>query len=216
MSESKATGKPNLSTIRHIVLDLGGVLYEIDVARFQANMHELAEQSAQSFDDKSRAYFIRHSHLFETGHYSPEVFRNKMLKQFFPSATAEQFEAAWNSVLVGVYPERVELIRQLAKRHSVHLLSNTNVLHFQHYFLETEELFKPMKKLFWSFELGYRKPDADVFKHVLNEIKAPVKEVLFVDDTPENLDSARRLGFRTVLADPTNPQLLLAELAELL
>jgi putative hydrolase of the HAD superfamily len=179
-------------------------------------MLALAEKSGRPFDDKTREYFIRHTNAFETGQYTPEVFRAKMLKQFFPEATAEEFETAWNSVLVGVWPGRVELVRQLSQRYRLHLLSNTNVLHFQEYFLETEDLFAPMRNLFWSFELGLRKPEHDVFRHVLKELKAPVKEVLFIDDLPANVDAARKLGFRTLLADPTQPEALLTDLAPLL
>ncbi|HYR62437.1 MAG TPA: HAD-IA family hydrolase [Actinomycetota bacterium] len=50
-----------------------------------------------------------------------------------------------------------------------------------------------------SGEVGVRKPDAAIFQRFLAEAGCEAAECIFVDDTPENLDGARRLGFRTQL-----------------
>lgn len=50
-----------------------------------------------------------------------------------------------------------------------------------------------------SGEVGARKPDPAIFERFLADTGCEPGECMFVDDTPENLDGARRLGFRTQL-----------------
>ena len=48
-----------------------------------------------------------------------------------------------------------------------------------------------------SAEVGVRKPGAAIYERFLAETGCEAGECLFVDDLVENLDAARRLGFRT-------------------
>jgi HAD superfamily hydrolase (TIGR01509 family) len=48
-----------------------------------------------------------------------------------------------------------------------------------------------------SAEVGVRKPGAAIYERFLAEAGCEAGECLFVDDLVENLDAARRLGFRT-------------------
>jgi putative hydrolase of the HAD superfamily len=50
-----------------------------------------------------------------------------------------------------------------------------------------------------SSMLGSARPDAQMVETVLNELGATPDEALYVDDTKDNCDTARRLGFQTVL-----------------
>jgi putative hydrolase of the HAD superfamily len=50
-----------------------------------------------------------------------------------------------------------------------------------------------------SYELGIAKPDPDIYRRCLDQLACPAREVLFVDDDPENVDAAARLGINTVL-----------------
>lgn len=52
---------------------------------------------------------------------------------------------------------------------------------------------------FFSGRLAMAKPDPRVFRHVLAELAVEAGQVVFVDDNPANVDTARGLGFRTVL-----------------
>ena len=53
------------------------------------------------------------------------------------------------------------------------------------------------QKLYYSHEIGERKPDAAAFEYVLNDSGFdPSKTVLF-DDLKDNLESANKLGIRT-------------------
>ncbi|MGI0156552.1 MAG: HAD-IA family hydrolase, partial [Thermoplasmata archaeon] len=50
---------------------------------------------------------------------------------------------------------------------------------------------------------GRRKPDPDAYRHALDITQCSPEESLFLDDRPENVDAAARLGLRTLqVLDP--------------
>ena len=48
-----------------------------------------------------------------------------------------------------------------------------------------------------SSKIGLRKPEKQIYKHVLEILKVNAKEILFIDDLGINLKPARELGFHT-------------------
>jgi len=55
-------------------------------------------------------------------------------------------------------------------------------------------------KIYTSGHMGVAKPDHDYYQHIMKEegVDAPAR-VLFIDDHPENIDSAIEFGWRTYL-----------------
>ncbi|HBU02942.1 MAG TPA: hypothetical protein DEA70_00505 [Acidimicrobiaceae bacterium] len=55
-----------------------------------------------------------------------------------------------------------------------------------------------------SSVVGMRKPDGEIFTHLLSELGVAADEAVLVDDTPVNLDGARSVGMQAVLvgSDP--------------
>ncbi len=49
-----------------------------------------------------------------------------------------------------------------------------------------------------SSRLGLVKPDPAIFEHALAVLDAKPDEVTFVDDRPENVEAAARVGLRAV------------------
>ena len=52
------------------------------------------------------------------------------------------------------------------------------------------------EKVYFSFEVGMRKPDAEIYLHVLQQNDLSPKRTLFVDDKKENTDAAQALGLQ--------------------
>ncbi len=50
-----------------------------------------------------------------------------------------------------------------------------------------------------SYEVGYTKPDPRIYELCLSRLGVSAPSALFVDDRPENVEGARRLGIETVL-----------------
>lgn len=64
-----------------------------------------------------------------------------------------------------------------------------------------------------SGQVGMRKPDPDIFEHLLGLLGLRADEAVFIDDAEPNIEGAARLGFRTVQhAGPRDTRAALARL----
>ena len=57
-------------------------------------------------------------------------------------------------------------------------------------------------KIFYSHIVGLRKPGEEIFNFILEEQQMQAEETLFIDDSFPNTDTAKRMGFQTVLLSP--------------
>lgn len=196
--------------IKNLIFDLGGVLYEINyqkvTEKFQqlsSNIHFSQLKQDPIFDD------------FEIGKITPTEFRNciRSLTQN-PDLDDQTIDEIWNSMLIGLFPGRIELIQQLASKYPIVLLSNANQIHYDYIKEECKLLFEPMKRVFFSFEIGMRKPHSETFQYVLNTMNFQPEETLFIEDTIIHIEGAQKLGIQTLHL--TQPQLLENQLLTLL
>ena len=58
-------------------------------------------------------------------------------------------------------------------------------------------------KVYYSHELGMRKPDKEIFEYVLKDSNSSAEETLFIDDTSRHLQGGSAVGLHTYLLDPT-------------
>jgi putative hydrolase of the HAD superfamily len=80
----------------------------------------------------------------------------------------------------------------------VGILSNTNVIHKEMDVLQN--IYSHVDILLLSCDIGVRKPKKEAFEKALEVMKLNAREVLFIDDQEYIIDSAKELGFKTVLA----------------
>ncbi len=85
--------------------------------------------------------------------------------------------------------------RELSKKFSLVLLSNQ--IQARGAYLRTHEDFRSFSHVFFSHEIGLRKPDENIFQYALDRISKTPSECLFIDDTAENIESASALGLQT-------------------
>jgi putative hydrolase of the HAD superfamily len=195
----------NKPDIKNLILDFGGVIYRIS---HQKQMETFARLGIKNFDYLySQAIQNPLFARFETGNVSPDEFR-AALKSMLPGTFREtDIDLAWNSILVGYIPEIVSLIERLGRKYRLFLLSNTNVIHYNTYLPEFQTRFGYdftgiFEKAYWSFKIGLRKPEPDVYEFVLNDSGLKPEESLFVDDTAKNVEAARECGINAVLLKP--------------
>ncbi len=56
--------------------------------------------------------------------------------------------------------------------------------------------FDRFDRLYLSCELGAAKPSDDFFEHILGDLELAPDRIIFLDDTPENVEAARSMGLR--------------------
>jgi len=94
--------------------------------------------------------------------------------------------------------ELERIIRDLKKKeYRVASLSNAIDIHYK---LGKEKgLYNVFNFNILSFKEGFSKPDIRIYKLLLNKLKMPAKEVIFIDDYQICLDGAKKLGINTIL-----------------
>ena len=55
------------------------------------------------------------------------------------------------------------------------------------------------EKTYYSHLTGKRKPEPAIFEQVLKENNLKPQETLFIDDSPQHLEAAKKLGIQTFL-----------------
>ncbi|NBW32916.1 MAG: hypothetical protein EBR22_03050, partial [Cytophagia bacterium] len=98
-------------------------------------------------------------------------------------------------------PERVALVRRLAKQYPLALISNTCASHIQ-YLEATYDFFPLFHHRIYSHKAGCRKPHPDIYEKALKETGAKPETSLFIDDLTENLETPRKSGWRTLHLPP--------------
>lgn len=189
-----------MTKITTLIFDLGGVILNLDQERtFRAFMHlgaqlENINQESTLFND------------FETGRIDAETFRQYFLSVFNGTITNQQIDHAWNAMLLDLPAERITMLRDLRKRFKLFLLSNTNSIHidsFNEYLAQYHPELDWMglfDKVYYSYEIGHRKPDKSIYEYVLNEQGLGAGECIFIDDSKTNLAGAREAGLHTIWA----------------
>jgi len=199
-------------TIKNIIFDFGNVILNVDPKILAPRLLELGVKDLQEFAD-----FFKTSEIyagFETGHVSPADFRDA-LRLFFPEEISDhELDHLWNSMLLDIPVERFLLLEKLGRKYRTFLLSNTNSTHYDHYneyccqeyHVKLDDMFE---KAYYSFRMGIRKPDPDIYLRVLREKDLKPEETLFIDDRADNIEAAFELGIQCILLDEE------AELTEL-
>jgi putative hydrolase of the HAD superfamily len=192
--------------IKNYIFDFGGVLYKIDETKtLQAFARSITDPAVlKDFDHNSLAQndLFR---IYEEGKISSPEFRDRIRNDFHLDLSNEEIDSRWNATLLYLMPDAFDNIRELKKTSSLALLSNTNEIHYTHFEPDCRELFKLFDRCFFSYRLGVRKPDPSIFRLVLDEMKFLPQETIFVDDSPDNIDTARNLGIYTYRVNINNP-----------
>ena len=138
------------------------------------------------------------SRQFESGQTSAETFANAMIASLQLNTTAKAFLSAFKAWPRGVYPGTIEWLRTLKPHYDLALLSNTNELHWRR-MKDEMGLGEVMHDYFLSHKLGLIKPDASIYKAVLNHLQTSAADVAFFDDNQMNIDAAKSLGINAHL-----------------
>jgi glucose-1-phosphatase len=192
--------------VKNIVFDLGGVLYDVDYSIVEREFAALQRTESSLKHHNAPAGTIAYTREtqpqiftdYEIGAITTAEFCEGLRKSLGLEGTDADIASAWNAMLLGVYPGRNALTWRLKQRYHLALLSNTNALHIEHVRPECHELFSLFDKLFFSYEQGLRKPQAEIFRLVLEEMHYEAHETLFVDDSPQHIEAARALGIQTL------------------
>lgn len=190
--------------IKNIIFDYGNVIFLIDFQKTQKTFTDLGIKNIERF-------FAHAGHDpifddFEKGDITAEEFRNGIRRVTEkPELTDDEINNAWTSLLIGVPKVNHEILLEAKKKYRTFLLSNINEIHLDfittylksEHNIESNDVF--FEKVYYSHLVRKRKPNKDIFEHVLADSNLLPQETLFIDDSPQHLKTAKELGFQTHL-----------------
>lgn len=195
---------------KNIIFDLGNVLVRLDpkgcMDAFKAiGMGRLTDvvgcPESKELMDK-----------LGVGMISTEDFCDEARRLTGSTASDEQIKEAANKMLVEIPDEKKRRLLALRdKGYRLFLLSNTNDIHWDYC---VENLFPLVasglngrkreygvehyfERAFLSQNLHLAKPDARIYKAVIDNANIIPTETLFIDDLQENCEAAEKLGIHT-------------------
>jgi putative hydrolase of the HAD superfamily len=133
---------------------------------------------------------------FDMGKVSPQEFFQSVRNHLGLSITFEQFIPIWTDIFVEDR-EVSEIIRSLKGKRRLGLLSNTDPLHFN-YIVSTFPIVSVFEKWILSYEVGFKKPDAQIFQKAMEWASVEPEKILFIDDTKGHVEAAIFLGMQGV------------------
>lgn len=190
-----------------IILDYGNVLFDIDFRRLRQSFIDLGIPDVDAFYGHKAQHALFDA--FDKGLITAAQFRNEIRKAIGKDDLRDHvIDDAWNSLLIGVRPGHHELLRELKARYRTFLLSNNNELHYdwimaylnREFGLDGNAGF--FERDYYSHLMRMRKPDAEIFRFVLDTHGLDPAKTLFVDDSPQHIEAATRLGLQAHLLEP--------------
>ena len=188
--------------VKAIVLDLGGVLIDLDADRCIRAFREILgyERITELLDLYHQKGIYGE---MEAGNVTADEFRAEILRESRPGCVPEDVDRAMAGLLTGMDPAKVPLLERLAKEYPIYGLSNNNEISVRrmHEIYEENGLDwqRVFRKEFISCRMRMLKPSREIFDAAAAEIGLPPEEILFIDDSQRNVDGALAAGWKAAL-----------------
>ena len=184
--------------IKVIVIDMGGVCFELGTDRAVEKMYCLIDAPKEKIDE-----------IFKGGHHRQEGYlyrRGKIThREFWDAAIrklgirpelAPKLEEIWHSSYVPV-KGMLELIRELSRSYKLVVFSGN--IRERVEFLERKHDFKRYFQDFvWSFDHGFSKEDIEFYDALVSRLDCRPEEAVVIDDVPQFIDMAKSKGLKTI------------------
>lgn len=176
-----------------IVFDLGGVIVRIRkewTARCQAAGVHCPLPNAGSRQALDALYQSYHA-----GDFDLDVLCEKISASLEGRCSPAEAKDIHRAILNGEYPGVDDIITGLQSGgHLTALFSNTCGDHWE--VLKAYPTVARMEHHFVSYEMGWVKPDLNAYRQLQERLGVEADAILFFDDLMENVQAARRTGWR--------------------
>lgn len=199
--------------IKHIVLDVGGVIVYPRLGEWNIPFGAAAILGERAKDIASAKYLIAHRnavHWLDESQRLEGVEEERILRRSYIREMDEQM--GWNLTeeeidrlgddftdninRYGFFNDVLPWLNRWRGAYTVSVLSDC--LPSLRGFLEQWGVTPYLKAQIYSFAVGATKPDPGMYAALLDALQAPAEECLFVDDRVDNLLGAQEAGLQAV------------------
>mgnify|MGYP000956912025 FL=1 len=181
--------------IKAVIFDMGGVFIRTPDLSARKKMAEKLGMNVQKLND-----------LFFKSPIAIEAEKGLVTREKLLQYTLQQLGGSQPDVEAFVAElcsrdeedqELVQLVRSLKPHYKLALLSNA--FEGTRQWMQERFTFLHLFEIsIFSYEVGMRKPDEQIYRLVLDKLQVEPQQALFVDDFKENIEGAQRLGIQTV------------------
>lgn len=172
--------------IKAIVFDFAGVLTPGIVAPYV---------KALSKTDPKYLQFTESSHKWDMGEMNIDEFYSTIATI---TGIPEDILKLTFYQKASYFPDMIDLIKKLKKNYKIVLFSNNFAYNVEQFFkyLGMRNLFD---EVIVSSDHKMKKPEERFYKKLLEIVGLQENEIVFIDDTEENVDAGRKLGIQSFL-----------------
>ncbi len=128
--------------------------------------------------------------------------------------SVEECVARWFELESEPIPGVLELVRRLAPHAASLSIATNQERHRTRYIWETLGYRDVFQHMFSSSALGVTKPDPRFYRHIEQALSADPASIVFVDDSPANVQAAQMAGWRAYLFEGPQTLAVLAALVD--
>lgn len=182
--------------IKCIIFDIGGV--------FQPNTDRLVDETAaKNLGISSDQYSDFRKEMFSQvtkGQISLTDFFYAIIERLGlevkGSDVTEAYSKTYRETTMTIDPEVVNLANSLRKKYKIVALTNSEreIIEIN----KTWEIYDNFEKVYTSVDLGFSKPDPEIYLAVLDDLGLKAEECVFVDDKLVNAKGAAKVGLHAI------------------
>ena len=190
-----------MTEIKSIIFDLGGVILNLDYSKTVDEFKKIGVLHSKKLYSQKKQTLLFDD--FEKGKIKSEKFISTLKDSENLKIKEIDFINAWNAMLLEIPIEKLKFIYGLKKDYKIFLLSNTNEIHIKKFKEDLkknnmlEQFYNCFDKIYYSSRMGKRKPEKSCFNQVLEENGLMAENTLFIDDSIQHIEGAKKAGIKT-------------------
>lgn len=197
-----------MKKMKNIVFDLGGVVFARDPRKFEPEFikffsYILLPQMPRFWEEYDRGVVSYEQVITDLAEYN-NCDRELADKNLRRSILTQEEIVATKALVADLK----------AAGYKLYVLSNMSLEFIE--FLRKTEVYKYFDGEVVSCEEHVVKPDAEIYRRLVERYGLDVSETLFIDDRKENVEAARNEGWEGFNFNPRNPEESCATLREIL
>lgn len=183
-----------------IICDLGNVLINFD---HRIAVRRILEHTPKKEEEIYALFFDSPlTGLYEEGKLSSDEFFCRVKEFLKLDMDYDGFLPIWNEIFFEA-PINIKMqnfLRKIKPKYRLIMMSNLNEAHFE-FLRKRMSIFSEFDKLVLSYEVGFRKPEPQVYKLALGFAGTQGPRAFYIDDRRDLIEAASKLGIKGIIFD---------------
>lgn len=179
-----------------LLFDIGGVVIEVDLRHSFDHWASRSGADMPGIAARHRRDLVHDQ--YERGEIATETYMDHLRALLGLDLDHQDMVDGWNALLVREIDGIGSVLQRLSGTVPLYAFSNTNAAHVENFTRRFRSVLRHFDEVYVSSAIGHRKPELKSFLHVAEAVGQSPGDILFFDDSLENIEGARKAGLQTV------------------